>query len=122
MLVVEVIATDEFLRWFEDLSRLDKEAVERTVKLLEMAGVTLGFPYSSAIKGSQNALRELRVKSSSHALRIIYAFDPRRDAVLIIGGDKTGDGRFYEKLLPWAERIWRKYLAEQKAGEHDEED
>ncbi len=119
--MVEVIATDEFLGWFEGLGRLDKEAVERTVKLLEMAGVTLGFPHASAIKGSTDALRELRVKSSSHVLRIIYAFDPRRDAVLIIGGDKTGDGRFYERILPWAERIWKTYLAEQKAGEHDEE-
>jgi hypothetical protein len=73
------------------------------------------------VPGSDNALRELRIKSSSHVLRIIYAFDPQRDAVLIIGGDKTGDNRFYEKILPWAEKIWLKYLAEQKAGVHDKE-
>lgn len=117
--MTEVIATDEFVAWFEELGEPTKEVVERMVKLLEMAGVTLGFPHSSAIKGTESPLRELRFKSSGHALRILYAFDPQRDAVLIIGGDKTGDHRFYEKILPWAEKIWLKYLAEQKAGAHD---
>jgi hypothetical protein len=52
------------------------------VSKLEQAGVALGHPASSAIKGASFALRELRIKSSGHALRVFYAFDPRRDAVL----------------------------------------
>jgi hypothetical protein len=114
---VEVVATDEFVGWYADLDRAAKNGVDRVVDLLELAGAALGHPYSSAIRGSRFALRELRVKSGRHTLRIIYAFDPNRDAVLIIGGDKTGDGRFYERLVPWAERIWAQYLEEQKSGE-----
>ena len=69
-------------------------------------------------------LRELRIKSSGHALRIFYAFDPRRDAVLIIGGDKTGQNNrpFYASLLRQADRIWKEYLVEQRRGEHDKEE
>jgi hypothetical protein len=51
--VTEVIATDEFVAWFEELHEPSKEAVERVVKLLEMAGVTLGFPHSSARLGQR---------------------------------------------------------------------
>ena len=73
--------------------------------------------------GASFALRELRIKSSGHALRVFYAFDPRRDAVLIIGGDKTGrnSDTFYKAMVAHAGQIWEGYLAEQKRGEHDEE-
>jgi hypothetical protein len=58
------------------------------------------------------ALRELRVQSNGRPLRVFYAFDPARQAVLLIGGDKTGDNRFYENMNPQAERIWKEYLDE----------
>jgi len=80
---------------------------------LETQGTSLGFPYSSDIKGSKVALRELRIQCGGHPLRVFYSFDPRRQAVLLIGGDKTGDKRFYERMVPFAERIWRQYLQEQ---------
>jgi hypothetical protein len=72
--------------------------------------VALGFPYSSEIKGSQT-LRELRVQSGGRPLRVFYAFDPLRRAVLLLGGSKTGDERFYEAFVPRAERIWVEYLS-----------
>ena len=53
-------------------------------------------------------------------LRVFYAFEPRRAAVLLIGGDKTGDDRFYETMISVAEKIWEQYLAEQVRGEHEE--
>jgi hypothetical protein len=43
---------------------------------------------------------------------VFYAFDPNRDAVLLIGGIKTGDDRFYDRMVPTAENIWREYLDE----------
>lgn len=110
--MVEVVTTDEFAAWYEALDLGDGEAVVRMVERLEHKGVTLGFPYSSAIEGSRIALRELRVQSAGRPLRVFYAFDPARDAVLLIGGDKTGDGRFYERMVPLAERIWDEYLQE----------
>jgi hypothetical protein len=108
--MVEVAGTEEFEAWFLALQDRDAEAVARAIGLLEEKGVTLGFPYSSEIKGSQ-ALRELRAQSGGHPLRVFYAFDPWRRAVLLIGGDKTGDDRFYDTFVPRAEHIWAEYLA-----------
>lgn len=111
--MVEVIATDEFEAWFMGLGEKDFEAVKHAVSILEQAGVTLGSPQSSAIKGTVYPIRELRIQSQGRPLRVFYAFDPTRDAVLIIGGDKTGDKRFYKRMVPQAERIWLQYLEEQ---------
>ena len=110
--MVAVVGTDEFEEWFESLDDSDTDAVARMVDMLEMQGLALPFPYSSAIKGAQMALRELRVQSRGQPLRVLYAFDPIRQAVLLIGGDKTGDDRFYERMVPLAERIWIRYLME----------
>ncbi len=110
--MVEVVATDEFAEWFEDLDEADTKAVVRVVDLLAARGVSLGFPYSSEIKGSRYALRELRAQSGGKPLRILYAFDPKRQAVLLLGADKTGtdDERFYEIRIPKAESLWQEYL------------
>lgn len=108
--MVEVEGTEEFEAWFLALAEKEAVAVARVVGLLEEKGVALGFPYSSDIKGSQ-AVRELRVQSRGHPLRVFYAFDPLRRAVLLLGGDKTGDDRFYETFVPRAEQIWAEYLA-----------
>lgn len=108
--MVEVLGTAEFEEWFLGLSRADARAVVRGVGLLEAKGLALGFPHSSALGGSRYALRELRVQSLGRPLRIFYAFDPKRQAVLILGGDKTGDDRFYSWAVPKAEAIWEHYL------------
>ena len=98
------------------------KAVAASVGRLEAFGVRLGFPPSSQIKGARHALRELRVQSGGRPLRVFYVFDPKRDAVLLLGGNKTGDDRFYETMVPKADAIFEVYLAEQKAGHHEEED
>jgi len=121
--MIEVVTTDEFAGWFTSLEEIHVDPVVVAVSKLEQQGVALGHPASSAIKGASFALRELRIKSSGHALRIFYAFDPRRDAVLIIGGDKTAQNSdaFYTQMIARSERIWKEYLAEHRRGEHDEE-
>ncbi len=108
---MEVVATDEFADWYQDLSGQDADSVLRAVDVLEVRGVTLGFPQSSAIQGSRFPLRELRIQSGGRAIRVFYAFDPKRQAVLLIGGTKSGD-RFYDQMVPMAERIWTQYLTE----------
>jgi hypothetical protein len=76
-------------------------------------GPQLPFPYSSGINGSKHThMRELRVQSGGRPLRVFYAFDPRRSAILLIGGDKTGDGRFYERMVPIADELYDVYIAE----------
>jgi len=112
-MATEVNVTDEFKAWYEGLSEAEQDRVAFTVGLLEERGVTLPHPYSSSIKGGASfALRELRTQAEGDPLRTLYAFDPSRQAVLLIGGDKTGDERFYERMIPIAERIWNEYLEE----------
>jgi hypothetical protein len=57
-------------------------------------------------------MRELRVQSAGRPIRVFYAFDPRRSAILLIGGDKTGDNRFYERMIPVADALYDDYINE----------
>ncbi len=43
-------------------------------------------------------------------LRVLYAFDPRRTAILLIGGDKTGNDRWYNEFVPVADRLYDAHL------------
>ncbi|HEY2482096.1 MAG TPA: type II toxin-antitoxin system RelE/ParE family toxin [Caulobacteraceae bacterium] len=105
--------TDEFGAWWKALSESEQEDVAAYVTLLEERDVRLGFPYSSGISSSRHShMRELRVQSGGRPLRVCYAFDPRRMAILLIGGDKTGDDRFYETFVPEADRLYDEHLEE----------
>ena len=110
MAVVNV--TTEFERWLTALDHREQKAVLQVVKLLQAAGVALGEPYSSALKGTRHPLRELRPKRGASPLRILYAFDPKREALLLLGGDKGDDKRFYERAIPRAEQLWEAHLAD----------
>jgi hypothetical protein len=111
---VEVLTTDEWMAWYEGLDAQATKAVRGTVDALESLGLSLGAPYSSAIKGSKYALRELRTQAGGRPLRSFYIFDLERQVLLLIGGDKTGDDRFYEKMIPVAEKIWEQYQKERR--------
>jgi hypothetical protein len=104
--------TDEFREWFEvDLSSTEQESVARVVDMLEAAGPLLKFPYCSGIVGSKfSIMRELRIQHEGRPYRVLYAFDPRRSALLLLGGDKTGDGRWYEKTIPKADALYERHL------------
>jgi hypothetical protein len=105
--------TDEFGAWYEGLIDPIQDAVDRAVRLLEARGPDLPFPHSSGLSGSRHPhLRELRVQIRGEPVRIFYAFDPRRTAILLVGGHKTGDTRFYQRMIPLADRLYDVYLAE----------
>jgi hypothetical protein len=111
----DVENTDEFGSWFVDLSETDQDAIDFTVDLLIAQGPNLRFPHSSGIGNSQHShMRELRIQSEGRPLRVFYAFDPRRSAILLIGGDKTGDDRFYERMIPVADELYDVHLKELK--------
>lgn len=57
-------------------------------------------------------MRELRVQSGGNPIRIFYAFDPRRTAILLIGGDKTGNDRFYDEYIPRADTLYDTHINE----------
>ena len=107
----EVEYTDEFGDWWGSLSEDEQESLAASVRLLEERGPTLGFPHSSGINGSRHGhMRELRTQHDGHPLRTLYAFDPRRSAILLIGGDKTGDNRWYDTNVPVADRLYDEHL------------
>jgi len=109
----EVLFTDEFESWWNDLSAEEQTRVNATVLLLEKQGATLSFPFSSKASTSQYAhMRELRIQYEGRPYRVLYAFDPNRDALLLIGGDKTGNARWYEIFVPVADRLYGEHLKE----------
>lgn len=107
----EVEFTDEFGRWWDTLDEPVHVSIDAVVRLLEARGPQLPFPYSSAINGSRHGhMRELRIQHRGEPYRILYAFDPRRTAILLIGGNKTGDDRWYEKTVPVADELYDEHL------------
>lgn len=107
----DVEYTDEFGGWWASLSEDEQESLAASVRLLEERGPLLGFPHSSGINGSRHShMRELRTQHDGKPLRTLYAFDPRRSAILLIGGDKTGDNRWYDTHIPVADWLYDAHL------------
>ena len=107
-----VECTDEFGAWWDGLTAAEQESVAASVGLIERLGPALPFPHSSGIVGSRHGhLRELRVQHRGRPLRVLYAFDPRRAALLLVGGDKSGKGRWYDEFVPLADRLYDEHLA-----------
>lgn len=72
---------------------------------------SVGQIWASGINGSKHSqMRELRTQHEGRPYRTLYAFDPRRSAILLIGGDKTGDDRWYEINVPIADRLYDSHL------------
>lgn len=111
--VWEVEFTDEFGEWWETLSLEQQAEVRKRVNLLQQKGPALGRPTVDTITGSTiSNLKELRT-SAAGILRILFVFDPRRTAILLLGGDKTGQWvEWYEWAIPEAERLYVVYLEE----------
>jgi hypothetical protein len=103
--------TDEFGKWWEALSEQEQDSVRDSVKLLRIVGPTLARPHSDTVSGSRYPnMKELRVQHGGRPYRVLYAFDPRRCAILLIGGDKTGDDRWYERMIPLADGLYDEHL------------
>jgi len=86
----EVEFTDEFEEWWNTLSQAEQGKVDARVSLLMERGPGLGFPFSSQVRTSRfPEMRELRVQAGGDPLRMLYAFDPRRAAILLVAGDKS---------------------------------
>lgn len=105
--------TDEFGSWWETLERAEERASRAIIELLTEQGPQLPFPHSSQIQGSRHGqMRELRVQSRGKPIRILYAFDPRRTAILLIGGSKAGNDRFYVEHVAAADNLYDNYIEE----------
>ncbi len=103
--------TDEFGDWWATLIEPEQESVKASIELLGEFGPNLRYPHSSGITTSKHDhLRELRIQHAGHPYRVLYAFDPRRCAILLLGGDKTGNPRWYDEQVPVADRLYDEHL------------
>lgn len=109
----EVEFTDQFERWWTGLTASQQEALDVRVQLLSEFGPALGRPVVDTIRGSRRPhMKELRV-SREGALRVLFAFDPRRHAILLLGGDKTGEWTaWYRRAIPEADDLYEAHLEE----------
>ena len=107
----EVEYTDEFGAWWDQLDANEQESVAVSVELLRQMGPNLPRPHVDTLKGSRHSnMKELRTQHLGRPLRTLFAFDPRRCAILLIGGDKSGDERFYERMIPLADDLYDVHL------------
>jgi hypothetical protein len=111
--VWDVEFTDEFEGWWGELDEEEQESLAASVHLLSTLGPHLPRPHADTVKGSKHSnMKELRTQHQGRPIRTFFAFDPRRSAVLLIGGDKTGDDRFYQRMIPEADRLYDEHLEE----------
>ena len=112
----EVLFTGQFELWWSSLSPEEQESVAHDVEILRLLGVDLRFPKSSGVVSSRHKhMRELRIQHQGRPFRILYAFDPKRAAILLVGGDKTGNDRWYEIFVPIADLLYDEHLADIEA-------
>ena len=115
-MTVEVEHTDEFGEQWKELDESKQESVDAVVKLLEEHGPHLNFPHSSGIALSKHShMRELRIQHKGNPYWVLYAFDPKRNAILLIGGNKTGNDDWYNEYVAIADRLYDEHLAELSA-------
>lgn len=109
----EVEVSDEFRDWYEGLDAEEQDSVTFSVNLLQLGGPDLGRPYVDSVQGSRHRnMKELRVQHKGRPWRVLFAFDPRRMAYLILAGDKTGKPRWYAINVPRADAIYDRHLRE----------
>ena len=97
----EILTAPEFDRWWKSLGDDQQDSLRDSIQLLRELGPMLGRPHADTVRESRHAnMKELRTQHRGRPLRTLFAFDPARRAVLLIGGDKTGDKRFYERHDP----------------------
>lgn len=107
----EVEYTDQFGEWYESLEEADQEPIRTVVERLAEHGPSLRRPTVAEIKGSRfdPQMRELRIGS----VRVLFMFDPRRVAILLVGGDKSGAWKeWYVEAIREADRLYEEHLGE----------
>ena len=116
----ELVLLDDFAAW------LDEQEEDRRIKilghldLLEERGPLLGRPYVDTLKGSKiQNLKELRVQHKTEPIRILFAFDPKQQAVIILGGSKQADKRWYDTNIPVAEKMFFEHLEKQRKADEE---
>ncbi|MDI9402471.1 MAG: type II toxin-antitoxin system RelE/ParE family toxin [Limnohabitans sp.] len=120
----EIELLPEFAEWWRELPEETQQAISHDMRLLAMRGPMLGRPLVDTIHGSRFPnMKELRTMHLGRQFRTFFAFDPRRRAIVLIGGDKTGDARFYDRMIVRADALFAEHLyrlAQGRDGSNDE--
>lgn len=105
----ETERTVEFEEWWETLTALEQRQVISSIRVLRESGPNTGRPFADSVSGSKHPnMKELRANDT---IRVFFAFDPRRVAILLIGGDKAGKTkRFYRQIVTRADKIYDAHL------------
>jgi hypothetical protein len=108
--------TDTFDEWFDSLDDTDRANVLAAMMVLRERGPMLSRPYADTVKGScYSNMKELRVQSKGDPIRAFFAFDPKRKGIVLCAGNKAGDEkRFYEIMIPIADREFMAHLGKMK--------
>jgi hypothetical protein len=94
-------------------AQAEQEEINAKVDLLQERGPILPRPHADRIESSRHSnMKELRGKVDERYLRVLFAFDPRSTALLLIGGDKTDDPTWYDKFVPIADNLFDDHLRE----------
>ncbi len=107
----EVLFDDAFTPWFENLGEKLQDEILAHLALLRQFGPQLGRPHVDTVQDSLfTNMKELRVQFQGDPWRILFAFDTNRAAILLVGGNKRGDKRWYKKHVPVADHRFREHL------------
>ena len=109
-----VATTDNFDEWFADLDENGQAELIAKVELLKLLGPKLGRPHADTLNGSKHAnMKELRANKADKVMRVAFAFDPTRAAILLVASDKSGvsQKRFYKRLIAKADELFDAHLA-----------
>lgn len=107
----EVQWTDQCKEWISQIDDETKEDILSHLMVLQEKGPSLGRPYVDTISESKlKNLKELRVQSKRKVIRIFFVFTKTRIGLLLAGGDKRGNKRFYDKMIPLVEKIYSEWL------------
>jgi len=110
-----VVTRPLFDEWFLSLDESDQINVRACIQVLLERGPQLSRPYADTVEDSKHSnMKELRVQSNGKPIRTFFAFDPERTGIILCGGDKTGDKRFYKKMIPIADAELDEHLEELK--------
>jgi hypothetical protein len=113
---------DDFEPEFQVFAQPVQDALLAVAKLLIDYGPQLGRPYADTLNGSEYAnMKELRFEASDGEWRAAFAFDPERQAILLVAGDKSGGSqkRFYRQLIAKADRRCSAHLKSLKAAKKE---
>lgn len=116
-----VVLCDEFEPEFERLAEAVQDELLAHMRVLERFGPSLGRPHVDTLAGSRHAnMKELRFKTKGGIWRVAFAFDPRRTAIVLVAGDKSGYNKrwFYRRLMKAADRRFDRHLAVMQGSEN----